>query len=202
MILALIFLQSTLKRDTFMIKDVNLNSFGARLLYFRKHILKMKRIDFVSTLELPLISIQSWETEKTAPSKRSLLIIEAALDKHKIPYSKKWLFKGEGSPLDFDSRPGDEFGLDNFEKLKIETAHFEPIIPKSCQLLLKYLALEDLKIPSIILMKDASSIFHIGIATETYDGTFILQAYRSNFYSIKIDNSFTLFKIYGVLPAI
>ncbi len=77
-------------------------NFASRLKLIRSSLLNQSREEFSSYINIPEITIRSWETKKASPSDTSLTRLVQSLNERSLMVTKEWLKEGTGpSPLDY-----------------------------------------------------------------------------------------------------
>lgn len=180
-----------------------MNNFGERLKFFRIHILKMKRNDFCEAFKLPIVSVQGWENNGINASKKNMDRIKQIFIDKGVSFDEKWLFGGEGNPLELlknSHKNGDsDIRMTDPEEFiyRINSYTYEPLLKKNSSLLLFPVDVKDLDCPSFVGLKDALGTMHFGILSLTLTKDYILEAYsQRSFYKliVKEDNHVFLIK--------
>lgn len=178
-----------------------MSSFGERLKYFRKDILKMKQKTFCEKYDFSPSTIKSWENNGIKLSKRNAEKLEHRLRESGVVFDSKWLFLGisntnsihqNGSTNNTHTHPDTLMGTVIY---RIDSFCYEPLWKKNTELLLEPANLTDINCPSLGVAWDPQQNIHIGTIKQAWDKNFIMEAYLGSYYTIVLNQNYAVFLI-------
>jgi hypothetical protein len=178
-----------------------MSSFGERLKYFRKDILKMKQKTFCEKYDFSPSTIKSWENNGIKLSKRNAERLEHRLRESGVVFDSNWLFLGisntnsihqNGSTNNTRTHPDKLMGTVIY---RIDSFCYEPLWKKNTELLLEPASLTDINCPSLGVAWDQQQNIHIGTIKQAWDKNFIMEAYLGSYYTIVLNQNYDVFLI-------
>lgn len=145
-----------------------METFGERLKYFRKHILKMSRNEFSSFLNISASSIEAWECNRMNISRSKQELLTFKFEEQKIQVNYDWLFLGTGIWSTPNLKINSEKTKDNVSKnilyYHISTYNYEPLLKKNSILKLKKTSLHSINFPALLAYNDKENNFYFGFS--------------------------------------
>jgi hypothetical protein len=179
-----------------------MSSFGERLKYFRKNILKLKRTEFCERYSLPVVTVQTWENNGIQISRLQVENLERKLKNDNSPVNFDWLFKGEGEIWDHYNNTVNHSTEKNKVSCdllyKIETYFYEPLLKKNAEVSLVKINLKDIDCPAFGALRDGQHHMHFGIINLTFNKLYVMEAYQGNFYKIVLSEDDDIYLIKNV----
>ena len=174
------------------------SSFGERLKYFRKDLLKMKQKTFCETYGFPVITVKSWENNGIHISKRNAEKLNTRLRESGVIFDSDWLFNGIGLPSTTICTSQSDHETQQLMTYRIDSFCYEPLWKKNTELVLEPVRLNDINAPSLGAIRDQYQAMHFGILNQTWNKTFYLNAYQGSYYHIALDDQVEVFLIKSV----
>ena len=178
-----------------------MSSFGERLKYFRKDILKMKQKTFCEKYDFSPSTIKSWENNGIKLSKRNAEKLEQRLRESGVIFDSKWLFLGisnsytthhNDSTNKLHTHPDTHIGTVIY---RIDSFCYEPLWKKNTEFLLEPVNLTDINFPSLGIARDQQQNMHIGTIKQAWDKNIIMEAYLGSYYTIVLSELYDVFLI-------